>query len=227
MLIVLAVAAAGLFVFLHPVARPAANAGGWSAPGGPGDTALAPAARAGAASARSSPAALVYVAGEVNKPGVYRLAPQGRVADMIALAGGARPTADLVAVNLAARVEDGEEIVVPAKGAPPARGRRRRAPGSGASDDTPPSTHRKHGAHRAHHHQRTHVADASPAGTIDINTADAPMLATIPGIGAGLAERIVEFRTANGPFTSVDELLDVSGITDRRLEAILPYVVAR
>jgi competence protein ComEA len=62
---------------------------------------------------------------------------------------------------------------------------------------------------------------------IDINTADADTLATVPGVGGGLAERIVAFRTANGPFASVDELLDVSGITDRRLEAIIPFVVAR
>jgi competence protein ComEA len=66
-----------------------------------------------------------------------------------------------------------------------------------------------------------------PAGQVDINTADADTLATIPGIGPGLAERIVAFRTSNGPFASVDELLDVSGITDRRLDALLPYVIAR
>jgi competence protein ComEA len=62
---------------------------------------------------------------------------------------------------------------------------------------------------------------------VDVNRADAATLATIPGIGAGLAERIVAFRSTNGPFASPDELLDVSGITDRRLEALLPYVVAR
>ena len=62
---------------------------------------------------------------------------------------------------------------------------------------------------------------------MDINTADAETLATIPGIGGGLAERIVAFREQNGPFASVDELLDVAGITEHRLDAMIPYVVAR
>ena len=62
---------------------------------------------------------------------------------------------------------------------------------------------------------------------MDVNAADADTLATVPGIGPGLAARIVAFREANGPFATVDELLDVSGITDHRLDALLPYVVAR
>ncbi len=62
---------------------------------------------------------------------------------------------------------------------------------------------------------------------VDLNRADAETLATLPGVGPGLAERIVAFRTANGPFASPDELLDVAGFTDRRLDAVLPYVAAR
>jgi len=218
----LAVVAVGALVLLRPAPPPAAPAAGWSTapPAGPG--------RAGR-SRRAPPAsrALVYVAGEVAKPGVYPVGAEARVGDALALAGGARPNADLVAVNLAAHLGDGDEVIVPARGAAVrTAGPKRRAAGRGA--------HRSPGPRRASRHKRTrgggqrsHGGGVPPAGVIDINTADADMLASIPGIGGGLAERIVAFREANGPFATVDELLDVSGITDRRLEAIIPFVVAR
>jgi competence protein ComEA len=135
------------------------------------------------------------------------------------LAGGARPGADLVAVNLAAHLSDGDEIVVPKIGEePPPSARARRRPGASPGHRSSGRRHRKH---------RASADGVPPSGMVDLNAADAATLATVPGIGPGIAERIVAFRTANGPFASVDELLDVSGITDRRLDAILPYVVAR
>ncbi len=169
----------------------------------------------------------MYVAGEVVKPGVYPVGAQARVGDALALAGGVRPDADLVAVNLAAHVGDGEEVVVPVRGAPSRAGAPRRRTASHGARRSP-------GPRRAGNRKRsrsagrgTRAGGPPPAAEVDINTADAETLATIPGVGAGLAERIVAFRSANGPFATVDELLDVSGITDRRLEAMLPFVVAR
>jgi competence protein ComEA len=164
---------------------------------------------------------MVYVAGEVGRPGVYPVRPDARAKDALALAGGTRPDADLVAVNLAAHLRDGDEIVVPARGAPLAAPART----SGASHRI--GGRRAHGPRRGRPHRHARADEPPPAGQVDINAADAGELATIPGIGPGLAERIVAFRTSNGPFASVDELLDVSGITDRRLDALLPYVVAR
>jgi competence protein ComEA len=137
--------------------------------------------------------------------------PQDRVGDAVTLAGGLRPDADPVAVNLAAHVADGDEIIVAARGAAPPRPHSRRVTG--------PHRRTKHGPPR-------HGA-APPAAVVDLNRADADTLATLPGVGPGLAERIVAFRTANGPFASPDELLDVAGFTDRRLDAVLPYVIAR
>ena len=162
---------------------------------------------------------MVYVAGDVAHPGVYAVGPEARVRDALALAGGSRPDADLIAVNLAAHLRDGDEIVVPVRGAAPApgargHGRGRRAGGS-----------RRAGA--TGRHPRSRRDEPPPAAPVDINTAGADSLATVPGIGPGLAERIVAFRAANGPFASVDQLLEVSGITEHRLDAMLPFVVAR
>jgi competence protein ComEA len=214
--IVVAVAA-GAVVLLRPVPPPAAvvTPAGWAAES-PGPQ--------GAHARRSPPPrALVYVAGDVVRPGVYTVGPDARARDALVLAGGPRPGADLVAVNLAAHVGDGDEIVVPVRGSPEAlaatAGHGARAHGRGRNGKSP---RRASGRGKRHPHRL-----GSPASQVDINTADAEILATIPGIGGGLAQRIVAFRQQNGPFASVDELLDVSGITEHRLDALIPYVVAR
>jgi competence protein ComEA len=240
-LVALAVAAVGAVILLHPVPQPAPPATGWSSgsSGSPGDAGFSPDRRSVAVRARpdrtSHPGqALVYVAGDVAKPGVYPVGSEARVADALALAGGARPNADLVAVNLAAHLADGDEVVVPVMGAAElTTGRRRHSASSTGGVRGATGTKRSKGPRRSRRHKRSRSGaarpndDVAPATQVDINTADAATLATVPGIGAGLAERIVAFRTANGPFATVDELLDVSGITDRRLEALIPYVVAR
>jgi competence protein ComEA len=202
-------AAAGALLWFRPQAPAAATAAAaWAT--------TQPYPRAAAPHSSSTPSqTLVYVAGEVQHPGVYTLAPNARVRDAVALAGGLRPNADPIAVNLAAHVLDGDEIVVTAVGATPPH----HARGGHAGP-----------AHRGRHHHRGHrsqTAQAAPSGPIDLNRADAAALGAIPGIGPGLAARIVAFRENNGPFASPDELLDVSGITDRRLDALLPYVVVR
>ncbi|HEY5349987.1 MAG TPA: ComEA family DNA-binding protein [Candidatus Lustribacter sp.] len=163
---------------------------------------------------------LVYVAGAVAHPGVYALAGDARAQDALAKAGGATRDADLVAVNLAAHVADGDEIAVPHRGdprAPAARPHRRTSSG---------------GARRAKRRPHRSAADRDGAAiasaqTVDLNTADERALAELPGIGPTLAERIVEFRTLNGPFASVDGLADVAGITPRRLDALAPLLTAR
>jgi competence protein ComEA len=240
---VLIAAAVGAFVLLRPLPPPAAatsGAGAWSV--------AEPGLRGKHDRPTQAARAMVYVAGEVMRPGVYEVRADARVRDALTLAGGAKPGGDLVAVNLAAHASDGDEIVVPVRGSAEAQAaapggrsgrRRRRAPRRSTvvgevSDGGAPvagpisSGSGSHGASGRGKRHRGHARGAPPpAGQIDVNTADAETLATIPGIGGGLAERIVAFREENGPFASVDELLDVAGITDRRLEAIIPYVVAR
>lgn len=152
---------------------------------------------------------LVYVAGAVVHPGVYTLSGDARAKDALAKAGGATRDADLVAVNLAAHVADGDEVAVPhfgeAKSRPATRSGPRRARG------------------RPHRSAPSSTA-AAGAPPLNLNSADAQALAELPGIGPTLAERIVEFRTLNGPFASVDGLADVAGITPQRLDALHPLL---
>jgi competence protein ComEA len=166
--------------------------------------------RAGAA-----PRIIVYVAGEVVRPGVYALPAGARAQSALARAGGPKPDADLVAVNLAAPLEDGEEIAIAPIGAAAAQsGRRQRSPRRRA----PRSTHRRG------RHARSSAAAPAP-GSIDLNSASASDLERVPGIGAVLAERIVAYRASNGPFASVDELGDVAGISEAQQDRIARYVL--
>ncbi|WP_246855029.1 ComEA family DNA-binding protein [Cellulomonas sp. Y8] len=130
----------------------------------------------------------LHVVGQVASPGVVALPAGSRVADAVAAAGGALPDADLAGLNLAAVVQDGAQIRVPAPGEEPAAD----VGGAGGVAGAP-------------------GADGS-GGVVDVNTAGSAELQGLPGIGPVLADRIVAWREANGPFGSVDALLDVSGI---------------
>jgi competence protein ComEA len=136
----------------------------------------------------------VDVAGWVRKPGVYEFATGQRVIDAVDAAGGARPGADLTSLNLAAPLTDGTQILVPKAGAAPV--------GAGTGTTIP-------------------GAGGSTGGTlVNINTASATELETLSGIGEVIAAAIVDYRTQNGPFASVDQLEDVSGIGPATMEEI-------
>ncbi len=157
------------------------------------------------ANANATIEAIVYVAGAVARPGLYRVTPGSRVGDVVTRAGGLLPGADPVAVNLAARVADGDEIAVPR---------------IGESLSIP----RRRATSRSRTHSTRSRATKAPAAPVDLNIADAPTLATVPGIGATIAARIVALREADGPFTTFDELLDVAGMTGSRLQRAQPYL---
>jgi competence protein ComEA len=146
-------------------------------------------------------ASVVYVVGAVAHPGLYRMQAGARVNDAVRLAGGLRADADPAAVNLAQRVNDGEEIDVLHLG-----------------ESAPAKT--REGARKSMARKRVSLP---PGASIDVNTADEQALASIPGIGPTLAERIVEYRRVNGPFASLDELADVAGMTQRRIDAMAGY----
>ncbi|WP_431838722.1 ComEA family DNA-binding protein [Cellulomonas sp. Y8] len=135
----------------------------------------------------------LHVVGQVASPGVVALPAGSRVADAVAAAGGALPDADLAGLNLAAVVQDGAQIRVPAPGEEPG------ADVGGADGVAGASGAGATGA-------------GASGGVVDVNSAGSAELQGLPGIGPVLADRIVAWREANGPFESVDALLDVSGI---------------
>jgi competence protein ComEA len=129
---------------------------------------------------------LVHVLGAVARPGLVELSAGARVVDAVAAAGGFTAEADSAGVNLARPVVDGEQLVVLAVGQAPPAATDGASGGSAASGD----------------------------GLVHLNTADVAALDTLPRIGPALAQRIIDWREANGPFTSVDQLLEVAGIGD-------------
>jgi len=138
----------------------------------------------------------VDVAGGVNKPGVYELPAQSRVIDAIKAAGNIVKGADLSDINLARIIKDGEQVYI----YPPNKSGSRSI---GQSPRTPNRTVR-----------------AKPTGPIAINRASAKELETLDGIGPVLAQRIIAYRTTNGPFLDLADLLKVSGIGAAKLAGL-------
>jgi len=144
---------------------------------------------------------VVHVAGAVAVPGIHELPPGARVADAIAVAGGLAPSADDSRINLAALVTDGQRVYVLAAGEaspPPVAGGGSAAGASG---------------------------DPAAFGPVDLNSADAAALDELPGVGPATATAILEHRAKVGAFSSVDQLLDVPGIGEVKLEALRDLVI--
>ncbi len=146
--------------------------------------------------------AVVHVVGAVAAPGVVTLPGDARVADAVTAAGGAAPDADLAGLNLARTVVDGEQL---------------RVPRAGEAVTAPAPATLEPGAVTG-----TAGAAPGPAG-VDLNTADLAALDALPGVGPVLAQRILD-RREEAPFTSVDELDEVSGIGPAVLERLRPHV---
>jgi competence protein ComEA len=172
---------------------------------------------------------VVYVAGAVARSGVYRLPAGARAESAIRAAGGTTAQADTVAVNLAEPLRDGEEVVVPLRGAAPEGSRDVYGAGTrgrfrAQCSSSPHRRSGRPGSRFSGRHARRNRSTAEANVSVDLNRADAAELETLPGIGPHLAERIVAFRERNGPFASLDELGDVNGVSPRLLDEIAPYV---
>jgi competence protein ComEA len=143
---------------------------------------------------------VVYVTGAVRAPDVYSLPSVARVKDVVMAAGGFAADADTEHINLADHLKDAEHIQVPRQG----------------EATNPPSADAPHG---------TNVATEGDQ-RVNINTASVAELDTLPGIGPALAQRIVDYRTTNGPFASIDDLSNVKGIGPTLLKELTPKISA-
>src|SRR4051812_47532841 len=149
-----------------------------------------------ATQARRAPELYVHVAGAVRRPGLIPVPPDTRVAEALQRAGGSTARAELTLVNLAAKVQDGQQIVVPVKGETGAvtPAGQAAAPAGGAA--------------------------AGPGAKVHLSSATVEQLDGIDGIGPTLAGRIVEYRDAHGGFRSIAELAQVDGIGEKRLATL-------
>jgi len=138
---------------------------------------------------------VVHVAGAVRRPGVYTLKNGARVRDAVRRAGGASSHGDANAINLAAKVADGAQVIVPLKA-------------SAVTAAAGPSG----------------SAAAAPSAPISLGNATVAQLETLDGVGPATAEKIIQWRTEHGGFTSVDDLGEVSGIGPKKLEALRSQV---
>jgi competence protein ComEA len=138
---------------------------------------------------------VVDIVGAVRRPGLYRLTQGARIADAVSRAGGATPKADLALINLAAPLADGEQVVVPRRGA----GALAAPAGAG-------------------------FAGAPSGGPVHLSTATLEQLDSLPGIGPVTAQKILDYRQQHGAFTSVDELDAVPGIGPARLDQLKDLV---
>ena len=147
----------------------------------------------------------VYISGEARRPGVYELPTDARLDDALQAAGGPTSDAALELVNLAKRLSDEEHIHIPGLSDGSAR--------VSAGEDIPPSA-------------ASEVARDS-AGRLNINTATVDELTSLPNIGPSRAAAIVDYREREGPFGSVDELMNVGGIGEKITDSIRDLVAVR
>ena len=143
----------------------------------------------------------VYITGEVNSPGVFELSYGSRIEDAISIAGGITDMANLEKVNLAYKLEDGQKIYIPNRN----------------DKEEIPVLSTENG-------ENVVKGEANNAGKININSADETKLCEIPGIGKTFAKRIVDYRKQNGKFKTLEELKNVSGIGEKKFEAIKEYI---
>lgn len=183
----------------------AANPGGTGAPVD-GSTGSAPEITGSAQpTVGEGPVIFVHVLGAVAQPGLFEVAEGARVVDVVAAAGGLLPTADQTGVNLARLVSDGEQLYIPVLGevVPGATGGQGPAAAGGTGSGP---------------------AGPGAAATVNLNTATAADLDTLPRIGPAMAQRILDYRETEGRFASVEDLRNVTGIGEKTFAALKDLV---
>lgn len=164
----------------------------------------------------------VHVTGRVKTPGVYNLKPDSRIQDAVHAAGGPASSADLESINLAQKLEDGMQVYIAKTGETPkpavsvvTGGTSSRSSSGSAKSSSSGKTPSSGGVDKL---------SKPGSGTVNINSAGAAELQRLPGIGPSMAQRILDYRTENGRFKSIDELDEVKGIGPAKLAKMRPFV---
>jgi competence protein ComEA len=173
---------------------------------------------AAAAAEQLPPEVTVHVAGAVRKPGVYRFPLSARADDALKAAGGATEKANTDAINLAAKLEDGQQLYVPSK---------EEQPTGGAQESGPVNTHATAPDMNRKPASSSGKLTTPGQGTVNINTASLEELQRLPGVGPSTAEKIIAFRKETGGFTAPEQLMDVSGIGEKKFAKMKPFVRVR
>ena len=162
----------------------------------------------------------VHVVGAVMAPGVYTLRPGSRVVDAVDAAGGVTVDADTALVNMALPLTDADQVFIPNRGAAHAT-RPTMKPATKHTNPTHPTVPQAIAAATT----QAQAPDSGPGkGIVNINTADAIALESLPGVGPSTAKAIIAHRQANGPFGKIEGLLDVKGIGDGKFAEMKPFV---
>ncbi len=152
---------------------------------------------------------LVDVRGAIAKPGVYSLPSGSRVQDALALAGDILVNAEIRNINMARKLNDGEQLYIPVAGeAPP------------TPVPPPPAATPAKGEKV----EKAPTPTKTPLGKININTATIEELDVLPGIGPAIAQRIIDYRTQDGPFKQLEDLKEVRGIGDVLFSQVKDYI---
>lgn len=171
---------------------------------------------------------VVAMAGAVKVPGLLHLPPDARIDDAIKAAGGAKPDADLEAINLAAKAVDGDQIYVPHKKAEPA---------AKAEESTRVVDRYRGGEVKTSYSSQPlqppmpstlkgslHVTKATASGPVSLNTGSEAQLESLPGVGPATAQKILDYRQEHGGFTSIDEIQMVKGIGPKKFAKMKPFL---
>jgi len=145
------------------------------------------------------PAVIIHITGAVKTPGVYQLKATDRIVDAVKIAGGETEEANLDLINLAALLKKKKKIIVPY------------GTNSETGDEINTNTYSN---------DASMYSSSSTSAKININTANASILQTLPGIGPVISERIIEYRKQNGLFGVIDDIKNVSGIAEKKFEGI-------
>jgi len=152
---------------------------------------------------------VVQVSGAVRKPGLFRLRSGQRIQDAIEAAGGPKPDADLETINRAQYLEDGSMIRVPVHG---------------DQSEIPTVTVAPQGLVGKPATSSGRTTSSSTVGTVSLNSATAAQLDTLPGVGPATAQKIIQYRQQNGGFRTIEEIMEVSGIGEKKFAAMRDHL---